>query len=449
MNFPRVVIAGTGSGVGKTIISLGIMHLIKKRGYRVSPFKVGPDYIDPGHHRSVTSVPSRNLDSFLMDENTIIEIFSRSAGDISIIEGVRGLFEGISVDSDAGSTAHIAKILKSPVILVLNVRSITKSAAAIVSGFRNFDRKVEIRGVILNNVSGEGHRSKVVRAIKKFSDIEVLGVIPRTDLMEMKNRHLGLIPAVESAPDPKRIGEIVEKNVDLDRIIKIANSAEDLPPGEERIFKEEKKNERLKVGIAYDRAFNFYYEDSFDLLRLNGCDLLFFSPLNDKEPPEEIHGLYIGGGYPEVFAEELSKNRRMLREIKRLADDEIPIYAECGGLLYLSNSIEDERMVGFLPCRAEMSDRNVNFTINEIVRDTIIGKKGKILRGHEFHYSRIVEISRDVDFAYRMRRGKGIEKGYDGIVLKKTLASYTHLHFASDPEIVRNLVNSFEDYAKS
>jgi cobyrinic acid a,c-diamide synthase len=476
MHIPRLVIAGSASRVGKTTVSVGIMYALSKRGYDVQPFKVGPDYIDTGYHSEATGNASRNIDGFLMGRKTIAEIFTRYARDkdICIVEGVRGLYEGISVHDERGSTAHIAKMLRFPTVVVIDGRSITSSAAAMLIGLKKYDARVDIRGAIVNNVGSESHARKVSRAIETHAKTEVLGTIPGNEKMYLKERHLGLIPSHESLPVKalESIRDVMENELNMERIIEIANSASDLSIARNRIFvRNGKHKSKVKAGIAYDETFNFYYPDSLELMRLKGCDLSFFSPLHDKTVPD-VDGLYIGGGYPEVFAKELSENMSMRIGIKKLAEDGAPIYAECGGLMYLSKSIkgriptvdrcpsgnsdppsEDRSkdsydMVGFLPCRAGMASRRVSFTINEIIRDTIIGKRG-ILKGHEFHYTRLYDVPRDIRFGYRMLRGEGIANGLDGIMQNETFASYTHLHFASCPRVAVNIVNSFRKYKKS
>lgn len=460
MDIPRILLAGSASHVGKTIISLGLICALRKRGYRVQPFKVGPDYIDTGYHTKVASVCSRNIDSFLMDEETILNIFERnffsSNADIAVIEGVRGLYEGASVATEEGSTAHIAKMLQSPIILIIDVASLNKSAAALVLGFMHFDADCEIKGIIANNIAGEEHKKKVKEAIERFTDCEVLGTLPKDEELRLKERHLGLITAVESFVEEKieKIRDKIEENVNVERIIEIAKSAKTLQsllPAEKGKIKKNKINEEVNIGVAYDNAFNFYYEDSLDLLRSEGCNIHFFSPINNEKLPEGCDGLFFGGGYPEIFALELSKNKKMRKCIKKLAEDEMPIYAECGGLIYLANKLSFEKrnfnMVGFLPCSAKMGRRHVSLTINEIIRDTIIGKKG-IIKGHEFHYTEIYDIARDAKFAYRMLRGTGMDGSYDGIVEKKALAAFTHLHFASDIRIVENIVKNLKEYRK-
>ncbi|HDM35715.1 MAG TPA: hydrogenobyrinic acid a,c-diamide synthase (glutamine-hydrolyzing) [Candidatus Syntrophoarchaeum butanivorans] len=439
MKLPRILFAGSGSGVGKTVITTGIMAALKARGLAVQGYKVGPDYIDPGYHREATSNPSRNLDSYLMKPQTIREIFLRNSigKDISIIEGVRGLFEGVSIQDEVGSTSHIAKILEAPVILIVNARSITKSAAAIVEGFRSFDRDVRIKGVILNNIAGEGHKRKAVSAVENFCGIEVLGAIPRDERMKMRDRHLGLIPMVESRIRLDGVRSVIEESVELDRIVRIAEDAPPVEVDDPVIFLRQKEVDDtvFRVGVAYDDAFNFYYEDSLDLLRINRCEPIFFSPLNDQEPPE-LDGLYLGGGYPEVFAERLASNERMLKAIKKLLDDGIPTIAECGGLIYLGERLCGSKGVGFLPIESKMGRRYVKLTEAETIRESVILGRGERVRGHEFHYTVIENPPADLRFAYRMLRGDGIDGEHDGILQERVLASYMHLHFASKPEMV-------------
>ncbi|RLG35324.1 Ni-sirohydrochlorin a,c-diamide synthase [Methanosarcinales archaeon] len=451
MKFPRIIFAGSGSGVGKTTITTGVMSALTGRGFDVQGYKVGPDYIDPGYHRKATGHSSRNIDSVLMTPATIKEIFFRNSTskDLSIIEGVRGLFEGISIHQEEGSTAHIAKILKAPVILIVNAKSITKSAAAIVHGFKSFDREVMIKGVILNNIAGEEHRKKVVTAVEDLAGVSVIGAIPRSEEMEICDRHLGLIPMVESGIELEEIRSVIETYVDLDRILEIAESAPEIETEAPVVFlRQEGIGDGIfRVGVAYDDAFNFYYEDSLDLLRINGCEPVFFSPLSDKRLPQ-LDGLYIGGGYPEVFAKELSRNESMLKDLQRVLDDGIPTIAECGGLIYLGKKLAGSRGVGFLPIESGMNGRHVKFTVAETINDSVLFAKGKRVLGHEFHYTAVHDPPEDLRFAYRMLRGNGIDGKHDGIIQGGTLASYMHLHFASDPEPVVRFREAMERFRR-
>lgn len=459
--FPRVLLAGTASRVGKTLICAGLILALRRRGYKIQPFKVGPDYIDPGYHTRAAGVPCRNLDSFLMDEATVAEIFVKHAAnaDISIIEGVRGLYEGISVDCDEGSTAHISKILKTPTVLILDAKSITKSAAAIVLGFKNLDPSIKIEGVILNNVFNEEHHRKLVRAVENYARTQVLGALPRGEALSVGERHLGLLTALENAIDLGGVADFVEEHIDIEKVVELAETAPPLPPSSGACsLRASSVCDEVRLAVAYDNAFNFYYQDSLDVLRGLGCRIIFFSPMRDEALPK-CDGLYIGGGYPEVFATELSRNKSMLRSIKAAAEDEMPIYAECGGLIYLSRAFESMsgedktryELVGFLPCDVRMQRRHIGYTVSQIISKTILGDGG-VLRGHEFHYTEC-EVPGDVRFAYKMLRGSGIAsragENYDGIVQGATLAAYTHLHFAACRKAAENFVESLKTFKKS
>lgn len=457
IDIPRILIAGDRSSAGKTTISTGIMSVLKEKGYEVQPFKVGLDFIDPSYHTEVTGRFSRNLDGYLMKEDAVQEVFSHAVygADIAVIEGVRGLFEGLEATSDVGSTAQIAKLLNCPVILVINARSITRSAAALVSGYKSFDPEVNIAGVILNNIGSERHGEKARNAIETYTDTQVMGEIPRNEAMKISMRHLGLIPAMEGRRRVKdfdenlgRIKAIIKEGIDIDRLISIANSAQPLPKPEEKIFKAHVPEKSIRIGVAYDEAFNFYYRDNLELLELAGAELVYFSPVNDKALPE-VEGLYIGGGYPELFAKELEGNSSMREAVKQASSEGLPIYAECGGLMYLTKEIKidiSERgnyqmaqmqkgtfeMVGAIPGKTLMGNKRVvSYNVGSFVKDNVIGKAGNSFIGHEFHHSEIVDLPENTTFAIKLERGVGIKKEFDGILVKNTLAAYAHLHAAS------------------
>ena len=466
LEIPRILIAGDRSSAGKTTISIGIMSVLRDMGYRVQPFKVGLDFIDPSYHTEVTGRYSRNLDGYLMPESAIMEVYSHAVegADIAIIEGVRGLYEGLEATSDIGSTAQIAKILKCPVILAINARSITRSTAALVSGYSSFDPDVNIVGVILNNIGGVRHGEKARTAIETYTGIPVIGEIPRNDSMKISMRHLGLIPAMEGRrklPDFDenlgRIKTIIKEGIDIERFISLAGSAQPLPKPEISIFKEIAPEKITRIGVALDEAFNFYYRDNLDLLELAGAELIYFSPVNDTSLPE-VDGLYMGGGYPELFAKELEENRSMRESIKQASSDGLPIYAECGGLMYLTQEISTEvsgsgkyhmaemqggtfEMAGALPGRTLMGHKRVvSYNIGSFVRDTVIGKAGASFIGHEFHHSEIIDLPENAEFAIRLERGTGIKGELDGIIVKNTLAAYAHLHAASYIDFARAFV---------
>jgi Ni-sirohydrochlorin a,c-diamide synthase len=459
ITMPRIILAGDRSSAGKTTISTGVMALLHERGLKVQPFKVGLDYIDPSYHSLVTGRQGENLDGFLMPEPAIIEAFQHSAtgSDVAIIEGVRGLYEGLEALSDIGSTAQIAKILKTPVILVVDAQSITRSTAAIVKGYKDFDRGVNVKGVILNKVGSDRHAEKARLAIEKYTGVEVLGAIPRNKGMSLTMRHLGLIPAREGASRvddfDARIGKIktiISENVNVDRLLEIAKSAPKLKTGKQNIFTPEKST-GARIGVALDEAFNFYYKDNMDLLNLKGAEVVYFSPLHDSEIPE-VDGLVLGGGYPEFFPRELSDNGSMRKSIAEASANGMPIYAECGGLMYLTRALEDadgkrHEMVGVMDCVASMKHiRHIGYVVGQFEKDTPIGSRGTFFKGHEFHYSVITDVPAEARFAYRMDRGIGIKDGMDGLIVKNTLGSYTHLHAASYVPFARNFVEACAEY---
>ncbi len=460
---PRVLIAADRSSAGKTTIAVGLMSLLKREGHSVQPFKVGLDYIDPSYHSEVTGRLSRNLDGFLMDKRAIIEIFLHAShdADICVIEGVRGLYEGLESLSDCGSTAQVAKILDTPVILVVDARSITRSTAALVKGYRSFDPRVNIKGVILNKIGSASHAKKAREAVEHYTGVDVVGVIPRNDTMRLAMRHLGLIPAVEGITRSTRfkrqlesIESVVKDSVDVDKIVEIARSAGALPDLPTALFKpahtRQNEHKAVRIGVAYDEAFNFYYHDLFDLFALNNVDVTFFSPLHDTTLPD-VSGIYLGGGYPELFANELERNESIRSSIAARAGEGMPIFAECGGLMYLTESLaykgERSRMAGVLPASAAMLDKRViGYVVGRTVRDTILGPRGTHFRGHEFHYSDVTGLADTLRFAFKLKKGVGIANGYDGVQLHKTLASYAHVHPVSYPHLTAHLARSCQTF---
>jgi cobyrinic acid a,c-diamide synthase len=467
LDIPRILIAGDRSSAGKTTISIGIMSVLRDMGYKVQPFKVGLDFIDPSYHTEATGRHSRNLDGYLMTEDAVREVFSHAVkgADIAIIEGVRGLFEGLEATSDIGSTAQIAKILECPVILTINARSITRSTAALVSGYKSFDPEVNVVGVILNNIGSSRHGEKARIAIETYTGTPVIGEIPRNDSMKISMRHLGLIPALEGRrrladfdENMGRIKNIIKEGIDIDRFISQARSAQPLIKPEEDIFKPQANGNKIRIGIALDEAFNFYYRDNLELLELAGAKLVYFSPVNDSSLPE-VDGVYIGGGYPELFARELEDNTSMRESIKQASADGLPIYAECGGLMYLTQEIKTDisgsgnyhmaemkggtfRMAGAVPGRTLMGHKRVvSYNVGGFVKDNVIGKAGAAFIGHEFHHSEIVDIPEDTEFAIKLERGTGIKGELDGILVGNTMAAYAHLHAASYTDFARAFVD--------
>lgn len=433
----KILIAGTNSGVGKTTISLGIMQALTKRGLKVQPYKVGPDYIDPSYHTFITGRDSRNLDSYMLGDEKIKYIVNKASeeADISVIEGVMGLYDGFGIDLDACTSSYTSKLLKAPVILVINGKAMSSSAAAMVLGYKELDKNVNIKGVVVNNVKTKGHYELIKGAIEKYCNTEVLGYFPPNEKFSLESRHLGLIPSVEMESLKEKfsdLGDEIEKYIDIDRLIEISESEsvksnfdlKDLP-----------RFENKKVAIAYDKAFNFYYKENIELLEHMGVEIVKFSPLNDKKVPE-ADCIYIGGGFPEIFAKELHLNESMRLSIKNAHEKNIPIYAECGGLMYLGEKLKDSdeniyNMVGIFKGTSEMTSSLKRFGYCDGIakEDTILSNEGEIIKGHEFHHS---EFKSDENCAYKMikKRGNKIVDEWDGGYSKgNTLATYLHTHF--------------------
>ena len=446
----RVILAGTGSAVGKTTISTGIMKALSKR-FNVQPFKVGPDYIDPTYHTLATGNPSRNLDSFFMSPGQIRDSYSKATknSDISIIEGVRGLYEGMDAIEDVGSTASIAKALETPIILIINTRSLVRSAAAIVLGFKALDPKLNIQGVILNKVKNNANYLKTKKSIEELTKTPVLGGIKRDETITIMERHLGLVPAIEKQNSQQYIqhwANIVEQNIDLDQLIEIAKTAPPIQDEKTPIWTQTTKKP-TKIAIAHDEVFNFYYQENLEALEANKAKIQYFSPLKDTNLPD-ADAIYIGGGYPELFTKELSQNKTMIQDIQKFHKENHPIFAECGGLLYLMNTIGSDKMTSIFPYHSELTEhvQALKYTITEVQEDNIISNKGTKWHGHEFHYTQVILPQNNRQkFAFKITRGTGSHKQQDGFMKGNTLASYVHTHIAALPEMASNLTrNAYE-----
>lgn len=383
----KILIAAASSGTGKTTVTLGIMHALKKRGLRVQPFKVGPDYIDTNYHQAITGVASINLDSFLIDDDAMLAALFEKHGqsaDISVIEGVMGLFDGLGIDRDNSSTSFIAKCTKTPVILVVDGKAISTSAAAIVDGFNRFDPELTIAGVIINRVASENHFSLIKGAIERYTDVPVLGYLPKNVAVALPERHLGLVPQEEMTELEVKwelLGDLIAEHVDLDRLLAISKTGAKLTVHPPEIQVPDFSG--MRVAYALDAAFHFYYQDNLDFIRSTGATLIPFSPLEEREVPDADF-IYIGGGFPEVFAERLAKNKSMRESILAAHEQGKPIYAECGGLMYLGSSLEMEaesyEMVGVFDGVSKMTTglRKFGYCIAEPLEDTLLGKKGQL-----------------------------------------------------------------------
>ncbi|NSW91482.1 MAG: cobyrinate a,c-diamide synthase [Firmicutes bacterium] len=462
MNRPRIIIAGTNSGCGKTTVSAGLMAALIKKGIRVQPFKVGPDYLDPILHTFVTGRYSRNLDSWLLDEKTLMYLFCKNSTrcDISVIEGVMGFYDGFDGSCIEGSTAHVSRILKSPVILVVNARGMSLSVAAMVKGFMDFKGGADVRGVILNKISSHALFLYLKDIIEENTGVRVLGYIPQSEDYVLPERHLGLVPGGE-VPDLKdkieRLTEVVSKTIDLELLMRIAKNTPELEiPAEEPAFLFKKSEIKARIAVAMDSAFNFYYRDNLELLEALGADLVYFSPLNDERLPEGIDGIYFGGGYPEIFAEGLLKNYSMREDVRFRLFNGLPAYAECGGLMYLCRTLKDMQgntfeMSGVFPAQCEMtvSLQHFGYVNINILENCTLGEPGYTTRAHEFHYSIInMDESHEKLGIYncyevsKQKRKRENLRWRDGWKLKNTLAGYPHIHFWSNPELARRLVEN-------
>lgn len=447
-----LMIAGTHSGAGKTTITLGLMAAFRRRGLRVAPFKVGPDFIDPGHHSRVSGRPSRNLDGWMLSRAWNRENFQRhsTGADIAVVEGVMGLYDGFSGTSEAGSSAQMAKWLDLPVLLVVNAASMARSAAALVQGFERFDPQVRFAGVVFNKLGSKGHMAFLREAMSAYVAMPMLGGMPRNDALGMPERHLGLVTS-EDLPLPDDhialLADTIEENIDLDTLLDGLPEMESTPIGDAPVVTTNRRS--VRIGVAMDPAFCFYYQDNLDRLNTAGAELIPFSPLNDADLPEALDGIYLGGGYPELHARRLADNEAVRQAIRRHSDSGMPIYAECGGFMYLCCTLEDRDgrcypMCNCFPFRTKMNTRLRTLGYREVTltADTIMGSKGSVMRGHEFHYSDITDegMPSDVETVYLLTAHKGGSAGQEGYRVNQTLGSYVHLHFGSRPECAQAFI---------
>ncbi len=445
------MLAGTTSGVGKTSISAAIIYGIKKKGYKVRSFKVGPDFIDPSYLTSVSGSPSRNLDPWLMGNKGVMSSFVKNSNTgFSVIEGVMGFYDGFSGNSNFSSTHHVATILKAPVILVLDVSKAARSVAATALGFIKFHKNSRIRGLILNKIGSKKHEEICREALAKFN-LPIIGAIHSNPDLTLKSRHLGLVPLKEQKSLQHKIRKIaksISDLIDVDKIIQVGNDTPQLA----RISSENKAKRKTKIAVALDESFNFYYQDNLDALRKEGATIDYFSPVSDSELPE-CDGLYIGGGFPEIIGESLEKNQSMQKAIKKMAESGMPIYAECGGLMYLTRSIIYDstkfKMIGLFDVTTKMRKKlKLNYTKATVSRNCLISKAHKIIQGHEFHFSELESLPKDCKFAYDLSIGVGITNKKDGLIEYNTLASYMHMHFIR-PGFAKNFVQSCLKYSRS
>ncbi|MEZ5358084.1 MAG: cobyrinate a,c-diamide synthase [Candidatus Zixiibacteriota bacterium] len=454
----RIVVAGLAGDSGKTIVSLSLLAALRRRGLQAAPFKKGPDYIDPAWLTEAAGLPCRNLDTFLAGDESVLRSFTihSASADIAVVEGNRGLFDGKDAEG-SHSTAGLARLLSAPLLLVVNVTKTTRTIAAIIKGCLEFEPNTPIAGVILNKVAGKRHQSVITESIEKYCGLPVVGAIPKlgSDADIIPGRHLGLVPPAEymaAGTVTDKLCEIAETYLDIDRIISIANSASEM----KEIIPDAIATEKSSVRIGYfaDSVFTFYYPENLEALQAHGAELVPVSSLADSMLPD-IDALYIGGGFPETHAEQLTSNRSLMASVKSAAQNNLPIYAECGGLIYLCRSLQwhDETfaMAGVFPVDLQMSEKPVGHGYTEMTIDTPnpIFADGLPLRGHEFHYSGLLGDTTGLTSCMSLTKGVGLGGKRDGLVFNNTMACYTHLHAAGTPQWARSLVALAKAYAQS
>jgi cobyrinic acid a,c-diamide synthase len=456
------MIAALRGGSGKTILSIGLIAAWKKQKKSIAPFKKGPDYIDTGWLTLAAGRPCYNLDTFLLETPQILQSFMAHTrkDDIAIIEGNRGLFDGIDL-AGSTSTAELAKLLKTPVLLCVDCTKITRTMAAVISGLIQFDPDVMIKGVVLNRVAGSRHERILRDNIEHYCGIPVRGAIPKLRTQIFPERHMGLVPTPEhdwAGESIDTAAQVASEHIDLDAIYELIRdlpqlnhiSSSQQPHVYDKIQVAGTEPIKPKIGIIKDSAFQFYYPENINALEEAGAEIIFISALAGKTLPE-LDALYIGGGFPETHAQELAENKRFRKELKAMAEDGLPIYAECGGLMYLGEELVLEKksypMVGILPLTFDFYSRpqGHGYTVVTVENENPFYEVGAEIRGHEFHYSRVLHWSGDEnDLVFRMQRGVGITKDKDGICYKNVLATYTHIHALGTPHwapaLVRNAV---------
>jgi cobyrinic acid a,c-diamide synthase len=436
------MVAGTASGVGKTTVALALMAVLRDRGHRVQPFKCGPDFLDTGHHSAICGRVSRNLDTWMLDCEANRAIFACATrdADVAIVEGMMGLYDSATGDSEDGSAAQIAKLLGLPVVLVLDAGKSARSIAAVVKGFESFDPALRFAGIVLNHVANDRHYCLLETAISAVTTTPLLGYLPMDPAIAIPERHLGLHTTEETTSAENRLAAFAQAGWQRLNITPLLNMAW---PG---AVEKSHDQTRVRIGVARDKAFSFYYEDNFDLLRENGAEIVAFSPLSDKGLPQNLDALYLGGGYPELHADALRRNAAMLAAIRAFVEAGKPVYAECGGMIYLSQTLtlldgRSYRMAGALPLEFEMTSRLVHFGYVDVefIADCLLGEKGTTVRGHSFHCSRLRPGS-TMPAAFRLKYSLSGHSALEGFQWKNALASYVHLHFRGKPALAASLV---------
>ncbi|HWZ57904.1 MAG TPA: cobyrinate a,c-diamide synthase [Gemmatimonadaceae bacterium] len=449
LTVPRIVIAAPASGTGKTTVAVALIRTARDRGMRVAPFKVGPDYVDPSHHTQAAGRASRNLDGWMLPHATCLGLFARATtgahtADLAVIEGLMGLFDGRSASAEDGSTAQMAKLLRAPIVLVLNAGAMGRTAAAVVHGLHTFDPTVRLAGVVLNRIASYRHYQICETAIRETTGVPVLGWLPNDPAIAVPERHLGLVLAGEHPVDLEQLARRAAETLDIDTLLRLAATA---PPVADVTdpFPTPRRETRARIAVARDAAFDFYYEDNLDLLESLGAELVPFSPLADAHLPPAVDALYLGGGYPELHAARLAGNTAMRSAVRTFVDAGHPVYAECGGLMYLAQALvtaddTTHPMVGIVAGTSHMTARpTLAYREAEALWDSPIARAGQTIRGHEFHYSVLQGTAGPR--AYR-DPATGVLEGLIAGPTRNVLASYLHVHFGTDPSLAERFVTT-------
>ncbi|MDG6223370.1 MAG: hydrogenobyrinic acid a,c-diamide synthase (glutamine-hydrolyzing) [Candidatus Bathyarchaeota archaeon] len=466
MNVPRVVIAGLYGEGGKTTVATGLMGALIKKGLNIQTFKSGPDHIDATYHNQVTNKQSRHLDAWLTSQRTVLESFQRTAKnvDIAVIEGAGGIFQGIPREIDGvkdfEGTAHIARLLRAPIVLVLDIGSLWMHRAevihAVMNIFKVLTKQINIKGIVINNVRDWQQEPWLKKAVGSATKIPILGMIPYNPNIVMPPRRGGLVPVPEQNGLKQTVADLIEHvsaHVEVDKIVEIAKQAKELPDIEPKVYPTTKRKQTVRIGVAFDEAFSCHNPDNLDLLEAYGAKIVFFSPVNDRELPENIDGLYFPGGFPDRITKKLSTNKNMLKKVKDAVYDEMPIYSEQGSSMYLTKSITDFEGSTF-PMVGAISGKSVigwkmqalDSSRMETIKDNLLTRKGSIIQGNDFRFFKIIDIPKDTKFAFKMRIGKGINGTNEGIMVSNLLAMVGLVYFAFDTKIAENFVNLAEKY---
>jgi cobyrinic acid a,c-diamide synthase len=456
LSCPRVLVAGLGGGSGKTIVSLGLARALREKGLAVQTFKKGPDYIDAKWLSLAGQCDTTNLDPFLLSSDVLRNLFwSRAAGsDLALVEGNRGLYDGKDIEGSC-SSAELAKLIKCPVIVVADCTKVTRTMAAIILGLTAFDPLVDIRGVILNRTAGCRHQNILRDSIEKYTDVRVLGILPKLQENPIPERHMGLISDAEHVFDPfSEIASLLRSNADLEACLEIARSAPDISASLGPLYPQPSQGEPVRIGVARDAALWFYYQENFEALRHAGAELVEFSLLSDEAVPD-VDGLYMGGGFPETLARGLADNASMRTSVRAKVQEGMPVYAECGGLMYLSSELHYEGntypMAGVFPLTTKVfkKPQGHGYMSSVVAGPNPFYTPGSTLTGHEFHYSRCIDVEKIDSFVFEVQRGQGMLKGHDGVLTRNCVAGYTHMHALGNPPWAGNFVDAARSFRQT